>query len=63
MTKADKYLIKLLCDIKTHGFKDENPRPHWPDGTPAHTLSVNHQIREYDISGRISYLHSETYRY
>lgn len=50
MTKADKYLIKLLCDIKTHGFKDENPRPHWPDGTPAHTLSVNHQVREYDIS-------------
>lgn len=50
MTKADTYLIKLLNDIKLKGYKDKNPRPHWPDGKPAHTISINHQIREYDIS-------------
>ena len=44
------YLIKLLNDIKFNGYKDKNPRPHWPDGTPAHTISINHQVRVYDIS-------------
>lgn len=27
-----------------------NPRPHYADGTPAHTLSVNHGMCTYDIT-------------
>lgn len=38
-----------IKDILKYGFMDENPRPKYEDGTPAHTLSVNLQIRQYDI--------------
>lgn len=31
-------------------IKDVNPRPRYKDGTPAHTLSVNHVVHKYDIS-------------
>ena len=27
-----------------------NPRPHYKDGTPAHTVSINHVMRKYDLS-------------
>ena len=36
--------------ILSDGFKDINPRPKYADGTPAHTLSVNHVMRQYDLS-------------
>ena len=36
--------------ILQDGYKDENPRPHYADGTPAHTISVNHVCRQYDLS-------------
>lgn len=49
MNKADKYTYELLTRILNEGFKDVNPRPKYLDGTPAHTLSVNHNIRIYDI--------------
>ena len=50
MTKAD---FLLSCDIKNilnNGYKDENPRPKYSDGTPAYTYFVNHVIRQYDLS-------------
>lgn len=50
MTKADKYLIKDINNILCNGFRDVNPRPKYADGTPAHTISVNHVIRQYDLS-------------
>ena len=50
MTKADKYMKNLIVQILGSGYKDENPRPHYADGTPAHTLSVNHTFRTYDLS-------------
>lgn len=50
MTKADKYLIKDILNILENGYKDENPRPKYEDGTPAHTISVNHNVRTYDLS-------------
>lgn len=50
MTKADEYLVQGIRNIFGKGFKDENPRPHYPDGTPAHTYSVNHVVRQYDLS-------------
>ena len=42
MTKADRLLIDMIYTILDTGFKDENPRPKYADGTPAHTISVNH---------------------
>lgn len=50
MTKADIYMKKAIEHIMLHGFKDVNPRPHYADGTPAHTISVNHVFRTYDLS-------------
>lgn len=49
MTRAD---LLLRCDIQrvlNHGIKDENPRPKYPDGTPAHTFFVTHNIRTYHL--------------
>ena len=50
MTKADKYLISDIHNILDNGYLDKNPRPVYEDGTPAHTISVNHVVRKYDLS-------------
>ena len=50
MTKADQYLINDIHNILDNGYKDKNPRPKYEDGTPAHTISVNHVMRKYDLS-------------
>ncbi len=50
MTKADKYLADDIRNILENGYMDENPRPKYEDGTPAHTISVNHVTRKYDLS-------------
>ena len=50
MTKADIYMHDAIKDILNNGFLDESPRPKYEDGTPAHTLSVNHVVRTYDLS-------------
>ena len=50
MTKADRYLVNDIHNILDNGYKDENPRPKYEDGTPAHTISVNHVTRKYDLS-------------
>lgn len=50
MTKADRYLVNDIHNILDNGYKDENPRPKYEDGTPAHTISVNHVMRKYDLS-------------
>lgn len=50
MTKADFYMKEAIENILTNGYIDVNPRPHYADGTPAHTLSVNHVFRTYDLS-------------
>lgn len=50
MNKADKYMVETINLILDNGYKDINPRPHYADGTPAHTLSVNHNFRTYDLS-------------
>ena len=48
MTKADQYMKESITNILKNGYKDVNPRPHYEDGTQAHTLSVNHVIHQYD---------------
>ena len=50
MTKADMYMAKAIKEILENGYLDENPRPKYEDGTPAHTLSINHVMRKYDLS-------------
>lgn len=47
---ADLAYAEVVKRILDNGSKDINPRPHWADGTPAHTLSVNHVVCTYDLS-------------
>ena len=50
MIKANEYLIHDIRNILENGYRDENPRPVYADGTPAYTISVNHVTRKYDLS-------------
>lgn len=50
LTKADAYMNADIRNILSNGYKDENPRPKYSDGTPAYTLSVNQVHRIYDLS-------------
>ena len=50
MTKADRYMKEAIQNILQNGYKDINPRPKYADGTPAHTISINHVFRTYDLS-------------
>ena len=50
MTYADIRLVHDIHNILNNGYKDEKPRPHYSDGTPAHTYFVNHVLRQYDLS-------------
>ena len=50
MTKADRYMYDIIKRILAEGTKDVNPRPKYADGTPAHTIFVNHTFRTYDLS-------------
>ena len=50
MIKADILMVDAIHKILKNGFKDINPRPKYADGTPAHTISINHVFRQYDLS-------------
>lgn len=50
MIKADQYYIENLKKILNEGCKDENPRPRYKDGTPAHSYYITQVFEEYDIS-------------
>ena len=43
-------MYNMIHDILENGYKDENPRPKYSDGIPAHTISVNQICRTYDLS-------------
>lgn len=49
-TKGDMYTKEILQRILDEGCLDHNPRPHYADGTPAHTLSYNHGMCTYDLT-------------
>ncbi len=49
MIKADKYLKETIKEILEWGSLDENPRPKWADGTPAHATYVTQKVYKYDI--------------
>jgi thymidylate synthase len=50
MNKSDKYYIDNLRKIISEGSWDENPRPRYLDGSPAHTKFISQVFEEYDIS-------------
>jgi len=50
MNKADKYYKENLNSIVEDGCFDENPRPKYKDGTPAHTKFITQVFEKYDIS-------------
>ena len=50
LTMADHHMRDDIQHILLKGYKDVNPRPKYKDGTPAHTISVNHQMRTYDLA-------------
>ena len=49
-TKGDVYTKEIIKRILDEGCLDENPRPKYSDGVPAHTLSVNHGMCTYDLT-------------
>lgn len=49
-TKGDMYLKNFIVSVLYHNSKDLYPRPHYADGAPAHTYSINHVFRTYDIA-------------
>lgn len=50
MTTADLRLVQDINNILNNGTWDENPRPKYADGTPAHTIFVNHVMRQYRLN-------------
>lgn len=50
MIKADRYYLDNLNNILENGSWDENPRPKYKDGTPAHSKFITQVFEEYDIS-------------
>ena len=50
MRREDAMAKELFQKILDEGCLDINPRPHYEDGTPAHTLSFNHAMQSYDVS-------------
>ena len=51
MSLADKYFIENCRDIIEHGSWDTNSevRPHWEDGTPAHTVKKFCVVNRYNL--------------
>ena len=49
-TAGDIEHKRILNKILNIGCKDKNPRPKYADGTPAHTLSYNGDMSQYDLS-------------
>ena len=51
MSKADIIFQQNMRDILNFGFSDaaENVRPHWADGTPAHTKKLFGIVNRYNL--------------
>ena len=50
MRKEDLMAKELFRKILDEGCMDQNPRPHYEDGLPAHTKSINHIMQSYDLA-------------
>ena len=51
MSRADEIFIKTCRDIIDNGYWDteEKVRPHWEDGTPAHTVKKFCVVNRYNL--------------
>ena len=51
MSKADRIFVENIKDILANGFSDKDleVRPHWEDGTPAHTIKKFGIVNRYDL--------------
>lgn len=51
MSRADDIFAENLKEILDHGVSDEglDVRPHWADGTPAHTIKKFCIVNRYDL--------------
>lgn len=51
MSKADELFIKMCQDIIDNGFSTvgQKVRPHWEDGTPAHTIKNFGVVNRYNL--------------
>ena len=49
MSRADELYIQTCKDILENGFYDTDleVRPHWEDGTPAHTVKKFGVVNRY----------------
>lgn len=47
---ADEKFKRIVKDIIDHGSLDENPRPVYSDGIPAHTYSINGVVQKFKLS-------------
>ena len=58
MSRADELFVKNLKEILENGVSDEgmNVRPHWEDGTPAHTIKTFGVVNEYDLEKELPIL-------
>ena len=52
MAYADRVFRETCLDILNNGVRDDNltVRPHWEDGTPAHTIKKFGVVNRYDLS-------------
>ena len=58
MSRADEIFIANMKDIMESGFSDEKlqVRPHWEDGTPAHTIKKFGIVNVYDLQEELPIL-------
>ena len=51
MSRADKIFVENIKDILENGFSDVDleVRPHWSDGTPAHTIKKFGVVNRYNL--------------
>lgn len=58
MSRADEIFVANMNEILTHGISDADypVRPHWEDGTPAHTIKKFGIVNEYDLSKELPIL-------
>ena len=58
MSKADVIFINNMKDILENGFSDKDlpVRPHWEDGTPAHTIKKFGIVNVYDLQEELPIL-------
>ena len=58
MSRADEIFIQNMKDILENGFNDKDleVRPHWEDGTPAHTIKKFGIVNRYNLQEELPIL-------